>query len=148
MTFSHSRNPIVNSFLRIHNFGVTSPHIGISSPGFGILSIDSNRTTCMPMTKCQVTWQWNGHTPGLSAINRTTVHPQPPCDAWPRNGFTESGITVVVSRRTADSVFSCAICAALPFQTPLPVPTTQNLCPCKCQGCCSQTYEMYSMLSY
>ena len=59
-------------------WGVTSPQAGMLEEGFGSLSADSMKITCIPMTKCQVIWQWNGQTPGFSATKRTTTQPQPP----------------------------------------------------------------------
>ena len=35
----------------------------------------SSNTTPMPMYTCASMWQWNSHTPGLSATNLTAVHP-------------------------------------------------------------------------
>ena len=62
-----------------------------------------------------------------------------PCSFWPPKGFSASGRTVTVSRFTAFSGSREAICSADPFQLPSPIPTTQNLWPWRCQGCCSHT---------
>ena len=95
-------------------WGVTSPQAGMLEEGFGSLSADSMKITCIPITKCQVIWQWNGQTPGFSATKRTTTQPQPPEGKkytcwidWPFSHLRR--MTVFKFRRIKSTVYSSKI---------------------------------------